>query len=168
MFICLIMCTFWLIDLLFCASILIAYFVVNIFKNSFNWFWLYTVDWGIRRRNIFLRGKKDFWSNLNISKQLFASGTMIYKSQNKRGKSETRSLEALKIRKTCQQKKGRQERYRRYQRYEERNRRRKGKKEKSRSSKILGYIGRDKMARVDEDINNRLFRREIRILTLLL
>ena len=93
---------------------------------------------------------------------------MIYKSQNKRGKSETRSLEALKIRKTCQQKKGRQERYRRYQRYEERNRRRKGKKEKSRSSKILGFIGTDKMARVDEDVNNRLFRREIRILTLLL
>ena len=51
-----------------------------------------------------MREKKDFWSNLNISKQLFASGTMIYKSQNKREKSGTRSLEALKIRKTRQQK----------------------------------------------------------------
>ena len=84
------------------VHILIAYFVVKIIKHCFNWFWLYTVDRGIRSRNIFLREKR-FWRNLNISKQLFASGTMIYKSQNKREKSGTRSLEALKIRKTRQQ-----------------------------------------------------------------
>ena len=53
-----------------------------------------------------------------------------------------------------------------YQRYEERNRRHREKKRKH--LELLGFIGTDKMARVDEDVNNRLFRREIRILTLLL
>ena len=43
-----------------------------------------------------------------------------------------------------------------------------GARKKRKQLKLLGFIGTDKMARVDEDVNNRLFRREIRILTLLL
>ena len=93
---------------------------------------------------------------------------MIYKSKNKREKSKNQKPGGAENTKDAPAEDTRQERYRRYQRYEERNRRRKEKKEKSRSSKILGFIGTDKMARVDEDVNNRLFRREIRILTLLL
>ena len=43
-----------------------------------------------------------------------------------------------------------------------------GTRKKIKQLELLGFIGTDKMARVDEDVNNRLFRREIRILTLLL
>ena len=146
------------------VHILIAYFVVKIIKHCFNWFWFFTVNRGIRSRNIFLREKR-FWRNLNISKQLFASGTMIYKSQSKREKSGTKSLEPLKIRKTRQQKiQDRKD----IEDIKDMKNSRGGKGEKRKQLELLGFIGTDKMARVDEDVNNRLFRREIRILTLLL
>ena len=114
---------------------------------------------------IYFWGKKRFWSNLNISKQLFASGTMIYKLQNKREKSGTRSLEALKIWTTRQQKiQDRKD----IEDIKDMKNSTGGTGKKRKQLELLGFIGTDKMARVDEDVNNRLFRREIRILILLL
>ena len=171
-------CIFWLVGWFFLwryvclpcyyVHILFDYFVVlcinKIIKHCFNWFWFYTVNRGITSRNIFLREKR-FWRNLNISKQLFASGTMIYKSQNKREKSGTRSLEALKIRKTRQQKiQDRKD----IEDIKDMKNWRGGTGKKRKQFELLGFKGTDKMARMDEDVNNRLFRREIRILTLLL
>ena len=90
---------------------------------------------------------------------------MIYKSQNKREKSGTRSLEALKIRKTRQQTiQDRKD----IEDIKDMKNSRGGTGKKRKHLELLGFIGTDKMARVDEDVNNRLFRREIRILTLLL
>ena len=90
---------------------------------------------------------------------------MIYKSQNKTEKSKNQKPGGAENTKDAPAEDTRQERYRRYQRYEELKRRH---REKRKQFELLGFIGTDKMARMDEDVNNRLFRREIRILTLLL
>ena len=146
------------------VHILIAYFVVKIIKHCFNWFWFYTVNRGIRSRNILLR-EKDFggtWIFQNNSLHQVQWST----NRRTRGKSpRTRSLEALKIRKTRQQKiQDRKD----IEDIKDMKNSRGGTGKKRKQLELLGFIGTDKMARVDEDVNNRLFRREIRILTLLL
>ena len=146
------------------VHILIAYFVVKIIKHCFNWFWFYTVNRGIRSRNIFLREKKILeepeyfkttlcirYNDLQIAEQ---DGKVQEPEAWRRWKYERRASRRYKT--------GKISKISKIWRTQEEAQ---GKKEQL---ELLGFIGTDKMARVDEDVNNRLFRREIRILTLLL